>query len=70
MFRYLLPVLTAALASTSVADHSQYPPQRPARKTPAAAEGQYIVEPGNLRQTIRGFGFEIQSDSIASGNSG
>jgi len=58
------------LAATALADHPQYPPQRPARKTPAAAEGQYTIEPGNLRQTIRGIGFEIQSDSIASGNSG
>jgi O-glycosyl hydrolase len=67
-----LTTIAAALGilSTALADHPQYPPQRPARKTPAAAEGNYIVEPGHLKQTIRGFGFEIQSDSIASGNSG
>ncbi|MEX1048457.1 MAG: glycoside hydrolase family 30 beta sandwich domain-containing protein [Akkermansiaceae bacterium] len=58
----------AALCGTA-ADHSQYPVKRPAREAPTAAEGTYVVHPDQLRQTIRGFGFEIQSDSIASGNS-
>lgn len=63
--------LVASLAcQVLLADHAQYPPQRPARKNSAAAEGQYTIQPDQLRQTIRGFGFEIQSDSIASGNKG
>jgi hypothetical protein len=63
-------VAASALATSLLADHPQYPPQRPARGTPAAAQACYFIEPGNLKQTIRGFGFEIQADSIASGNSG
>jgi hypothetical protein len=65
-----LAILFTCMVTAVLADHPQYPPQRPARKIPAAAEGKYIIEPGNLKQTIRGIGFEIQSDSIASGNSG
>jgi hypothetical protein len=47
-----------------------YPPQRPARETPAPCCGLFEVFPDRLRQKVWGLGFEIQSDSIASGNSG
>jgi hypothetical protein len=47
-----------------------YPIHRPARAVPAAAEGNYTVHPDQLNQVIKGIGFEIQSDSIASGNGG
>ena len=71
MMRQLLPSIVVCLAAHSaVADHEQYPPKRPARAVPVAADGHYTVAPSNLKQTIRGFGFEIQSDSIASGNQG
>lgn len=69
----LLAAISAIGLSCSdrlLADHAQYPPSRPARKIPAAAEGQYTIRPDFSRQTIRGFGFEIQSDSIASENKG
>jgi hypothetical protein len=68
--RYFIALLSLVFATAALADSAQYPPQRPERKTPAAVEGSYTVRPGNERQIIRGIGFEIQSDSIASGNSG
>lgn len=37
---------------------------------PALALGQYVVFPDRPKQTILGLGFEIQSDSIGSGNHG
>jgi len=45
-------------------------PNRPARTTPVAPEGNYTVHPDQLKQVIKGIGFEIQSDSIGSGNKG
>lgn len=68
--RFCLPALAACIPIIALADSAQYPVERPARTNPAAAEGQYTVLPGQLKQTIKGIGFEIQSDSIASGNSG
>ena len=47
-----------------------YPVHRPARTTPVAPEGNYTVHPDQTKQVIQGIGFEIQSDSIASGNKG
>ena len=43
---------------------------RPVRKTPVAAEGNYTIYPDQPKQVIKGIGFEIQSDSINSGNKG
>lgn len=48
----------------------EYPVERPARKSPAAAEGDYTVRTDRPRQVFNGFGFEIQADSICSGNQG
>jgi hypothetical protein len=47
-----------------------YPLDRPERVVPAGAETHYVVHSSQLKQTIRGIGFEIMSDSIGSGNSG
>ena len=47
-----------------------YPIHRPPRAVPAAAEGNYTVHPDQLNQVIKGIGFEIQADSIGSGNKG
>jgi len=49
---------------------AEYSVQRPTRPTPAATESQITIHPEQERQVIRGIGFEIQSDSIASGNQG
>ncbi len=59
--------LLGLIASTA---HAGYPVHRPARPVPAAAEGTYTIHPDQLKQVIKGIGFEIQSDSIASGNKG
>jgi hypothetical protein len=50
--------------------HASYPVHRPPRAVPAAPEGNYTVHPDQLNQVIKGIGFEIQSDSIGSGNKG
>lgn len=47
-----------------------YPVVRPERTTAAPRNSHITVRPRVTRQTILGLGFEIQSDSIASGNSG
>ncbi len=47
-----------------------YPRSPPARTTPVPPEGNYTVHPDQPKQVIQGIGFEIQSDSIASGNKG
>ncbi|MFU8781230.1 MAG: glycoside hydrolase family 30 beta sandwich domain-containing protein [Kiritimatiellia bacterium] len=48
----------------------RYPVNRPQRTTPPATEGQYTIHADEHKQTIWGLGFELQSDSIASGNKG
>jgi len=58
----IAPMIFTALAA--------YPMNRPARAVPAAAEGNYTVHPDQPQQVIKGIGFEIQSDSIGSGNKG
>jgi hypothetical protein len=60
--------MSIALICLSVAQG--YPVHRPPRAVPAAPEGNYTVHPDQLNQVIKGIGFEIQSDSIASGNKG
>jgi hypothetical protein len=47
---------------------AEYPVMRQARNPPVAAGGNCRVDPNQPRQIIKGFGFKIQSDSIASGN--
>jgi hypothetical protein len=66
---FLLCLLSmTALAQTGY--NPQYPMKRPPRATPAPAESFYTVHPDQPRQVIEGLGFEIQSDSIGSGNNG
>lgn len=48
----------------------RYPVNRPKRATPPDTEGQYKIHVDQEKQTIWGLGFEIQSDSIGSGNRG
>lgn len=62
--------IVALCLLAGVSGYSEYPVQRPPRTTPVAAEGYYSVFPDQLQQVIWGFGFEIQSDFIASGNKG
>lgn len=64
---FLLAALTTLLLTPVRAD---YPTVRPPRKTPPPVEGNYIIHPDQPKQIIKGLGFEIQSDSIASGNKG
>lgn len=47
-----------------------YPVVRPSRKIPAPEAGRYTIYPDREKQVVWGLGFEIQSDSIASGNEG
>ncbi len=60
----LVVVVAASLASAT------YPVVRPARKSPAPESGSYRVYPQRDQQVVWGMGFEIQCDSIASGNAG
>lgn len=57
-------------ASAQSAYNPQYPMTRPPRATPAPAESVVTIHPDQPRQLIEGLGFEIQSDSIGSGNNG
>ncbi len=71
--RSLLIPLAAALTVTGFTMSpvcAGYPVKRPDRKTPAAPEGTYTIHPDQPKQLIKGIGFEIQSDSIVSGNAG
>jgi hypothetical protein len=60
----------AAAVCARAEDHPNYPQNRPKRTKPVPAESAYRVHPDRPRQVIRGFGFEIQSDSIGSANKG
>jgi O-glycosyl hydrolase len=68
--RPLLFRFGAAILILAAANAYAYPIHRPPRLTPVPPEGNYTVHPNQPRQVIKGFGFEIQSDSIASGNKG
>ena len=57
--------LLAALAFTTTTAFAA-----PAPTPPALGPGEYEIFPDRPKQTIRGIGFEIQSDSIGSGNNG
>jgi O-glycosyl hydrolase len=50
--------------------YPEYPVERPPRKTAPPAESNVRVYPDRVKQRIAGLGFEIQSDSINSGNRG
>lgn len=64
MIMRLVLITFTTLLFTGFNLSAEYPVNRPARKTPAAAEGAYTVRPDQPKQVIWGFGFEIQSDSI------
>jgi len=69
--RFLTPlILIASLALAEPHARAEYPPVRPPRTTPPPVEGNYTIHPDQPRQIIKGLGFEIQLDSIASGNKG
>ena len=71
MKRSLIPIVALFLFWTGIpSGYAEYPVERPARKSPASAESTYTVLPNKNKQVIKGIGFEIQSDSIASGNKG
>jgi hypothetical protein len=65
-------VLLAAgvLLDPTLAARAEYPVHRIPRTTPPAPEGTYEIFPDQPRQIIKGLGFELQADSIASGNAG
>jgi hypothetical protein len=65
----LLCLLVLLLAASSGL-RAEYPVRRPPRLTPAPAESGFAIHPDRPLQVILGLGFEIQSDSIASGNLG
>jgi len=65
---FLFSIMVLLFAGTAL--RAEYPVQRPARKTPASAESTITIHPDRPKQEIWGFGFEIQSDSIGSGNVG
>ena len=62
--------LALALGGVTVSVRAEYPAQRPARALAAPAESAFIIFADQPKQVIKGIGFEIQSDSIASGNLG
>ncbi len=47
-----------------------YPVVRPPREKPAPDSGRYVIHVDQPQQVVWGMGFEIQSDSIGSGNDG
>ncbi len=49
---------------------AEYPVERPPRPTPSPPESSFTVRADQAQQVIKGLGFEIQSDSIGSGNEG
>ena len=53
-----------------VTAHADYPVHRSPLKTPEPVESNFTIHPDQLKQVIKGLGFEIQSDSIRSGNAG
>ena len=63
-------MLSIALPFLKATSHiqAQYPVQRPNPINVGSSESCFTVFPDELKQVIKGIGFEIQSDSIASGN--
>ena len=58
------------MVAAQAAEAPRYPKVRPVRSAPVPELTRVVVEPTHPKQTILGLGFEIQSDSIASGNMG
>ena len=65
-----LLVLTILALAPFAALRADYPVHRPPRLTPPPPESTFTIHPDQNKQLIKGLGFEIQSDSIASGNRG
>ena len=63
-------ILGLAFVGAASSMRAEYPVQRPPRSEPVLAESSFTVYPDQTRQIIKGIGFEIQSDAIASGNQG
>ena len=71
MRRVIIAVWLLALANPPAdAAIDRYPAERPRRVAPIPTETAVTIHSDEVRQTIAGIGFEIQSDSIASGNTG
>lgn len=66
----LLAAWMPLAAFTQTGYNPQYPMERPPREHPAPPESTFTIHPDQPRQIIEGLGFEIQSDSIGSGNNG
>ncbi|MEI6195410.1 MAG: hypothetical protein WCS42_13880 [Verrucomicrobiota bacterium] len=62
----------AALFGLVACLHAEYgyPVQHPVRLKPPSAASAFIIYTDQPKQLIKGSGFEIQSDSIMSGNKG
>jgi hypothetical protein len=72
-FKRLNPIALLAFATALLfvgENIRAYPVHREPRKTPASPESNFTIHPDQPKQIIKGIGFEIQSDSIASGNKG
>jgi O-glycosyl hydrolase len=63
-------LLSVALLLLLTVSAQAYPMLRPKRVTSPAPESNFTVHPDQPQQIIKGFGFELQCDSIASGNKG
>ncbi len=64
-------VVAAALTGLTISHAlATYPVVRPQRANPAPTSGRYHIHVDQDQQVVWGMGFEIQSDSIASGNAG
>lgn len=68
--RYLAVICVLFIAGFNCLAPAEYPVVRPERKIPAPDSGRYTIDPEQEKQIVWGLGFEIQSDSIASGNMG
>jgi hypothetical protein len=62
--------LTASVAFAAPSTPASTSPAPAPLPAPALAPGEYAIFPDRPKQTIWGLGFEIQSDSIGSGNHG
>src|SRR5258708_1523476 len=62
---FLIPLLAAVVGTTAVIAADQ-----PAGSGAVKGTASFTIHPGRLAQVIRGIGFEIQADSIGSGNQG
>lgn len=70
MFRKPLFNVFVAFCGLATSVCAEYPVQRPERTNAVSTESGFGIFPDLPKQVIKGIGFEIQSDSIASGNLG